>query len=99
MLELSVEEALRRSPATLAELVDEDGATLLRMRVSSLDWGATVLAGLGCAFSIRSPDELRASVRALGERLASPPRRRGRARRAEAAGDSRAAEAPRVRQA
>ena len=30
----------------------------------------TVLAGLGCGFSIRRPDELRASVRALGERLA-----------------------------
>jgi predicted DNA-binding transcriptional regulator YafY len=39
------------------------------MRVSSLDWMATVLAGLGCAFSIRKPAELRESVRALGERL------------------------------
>ena len=70
LLELPVREAMRRVPATLAELVDEDGMTLLRMRVSSLDWMATVLAGLGCGFSIRTPDELRASVRALGERLA-----------------------------
>ena len=43
---------------------------VLRMRADSLDWAATVLAGLGCAFSIRTPDELRGSVRALGERLA-----------------------------
>ena len=43
---------------------------MLRMRVGSLDWMATMLAGLGCGFSIRRPDELRASVRALGERLA-----------------------------
>ena len=71
LLELPVGEAARRVPATLAELVDEDGSTILRMRVGSLDWTASVLAGLGCGFSIRKPDELRASVRALGERLAS----------------------------
>jgi predicted DNA-binding transcriptional regulator YafY len=68
-LELPVDEAARRVPATLAELVDEDGATVLRMRVGSLDWMATMLAGLGCGFSIRRPDELRASVRELGDRL------------------------------
>jgi predicted DNA-binding transcriptional regulator YafY len=71
LLELPTDEAARRVPATLAELVDEDGATVLRMRVGSLDWMATVLAGLGCGFSIRRPEELRESVRALGERLAS----------------------------
>jgi predicted DNA-binding transcriptional regulator YafY len=70
LLELPVGEAARRVPATLAELVDEDGATVLRMRVGSLDWTASILAGLGCGFSVRKPDELRASVRALGERLA-----------------------------
>jgi hypothetical protein len=32
---------------------------------------ATVLAGLGCEFTIRRPDELRDSVRSLGERLAA----------------------------
>ena len=36
VLELPVEEALRRIPATLAELADEDGATVLRMRADSL---------------------------------------------------------------
>jgi predicted DNA-binding transcriptional regulator YafY len=71
VLELPVDEAARRVPATLAELIDEDGTTVLRMRVGSLDWMATVLAGLGCRFAIRAPEELRASVRALGERLAS----------------------------
>jgi predicted DNA-binding transcriptional regulator YafY len=69
-LDLPVDEALRRVPATLAELVDEDGTTVLRMRADSLDWTATVLARLGCAFSIRRPDELRASVLALADRLA-----------------------------
>jgi len=70
VLELPVDEALRRVPSTLAELIDEDGATVLRMRADSLEWAATMLAGLGCGFSIRKPDELRVSVKALGERLA-----------------------------
>ena len=70
LLELPVDEAARRVPTTLAELADEGGKTVLRMRVGSLDWMATVLAGLGCGFSIREPNELRASVRALAERLA-----------------------------
>jgi predicted DNA-binding transcriptional regulator YafY len=70
LLELPVDEAVERVPATLAELVDEDGKTVLRMRVGSLDWMATILAGLGCGFSIRRPDELRTNVRELAERLA-----------------------------
>ena len=48
--------------------------TLLRMRVSSLDWTASVLAGLDCAFTIRSPDELRTSVEALATRLTAAAR-------------------------
>jgi predicted DNA-binding transcriptional regulator YafY len=71
VLELPLDEATRRLPATLAELSETDGGTLVRMRVSSLDWTASVLAGLGCDFAIRRPDELRASVRALAERLAA----------------------------
>ncbi len=70
LLDLSLEEAARRVPATLAELIEEDDGTLLRIRVGSLDWAATVLAGLGCGFTIRGPEELRASVRALADRLA-----------------------------
>jgi predicted DNA-binding transcriptional regulator YafY len=71
LLDLPIDAAARRIPATLAELVDDPDGTVLRMRVDSLDWMATVLAGLGCDFTIRRPDELRASVRALGERLAA----------------------------
>jgi predicted DNA-binding transcriptional regulator YafY len=71
LLDLPIDAAARRIPATLAELIDEPDGTLLRMRVDSLDWMATVLAGLGCDFTIRRPDELKASVRALAERLAS----------------------------
>ena len=60
----------QRIPATLAELIEAEDGTLLRMRVGSLDWMAGVLAGLDCPFAIRQPDELRGSVRKLATRLA-----------------------------
>jgi len=69
LLDLPVDEAARRIPATLAELADDPDGTLLRTRVNSLDWMASVLAGLDCDFEIRRPAELKTSVRALGERL------------------------------
>jgi predicted DNA-binding transcriptional regulator YafY len=70
LLELPLEQAKLRISGTLAELVAEGEATLLRMRVSSLDWAASFLAGLGCPFHVRRPPELGASVRTLGARLA-----------------------------
>ena len=70
LLELPVDEAARRIPPTLAEVTDDPAGTLLLMRVDSLDWMASVLAGLGCGFTIRRPDELRSSVRELATRLA-----------------------------
>ena len=69
LLDLAVDQAAERIPATLAELIEAEGGTLLRMRVGSLDWMAGILAGLDCPFAIRRPDELRESVRALAERL------------------------------
>ena len=71
LLDLPADDAARRIPPTLAELVDHPDGTLLRMRVDSLDWMASVLAELGCDFTIRRPDELRASVRELAARLAA----------------------------
>jgi predicted DNA-binding transcriptional regulator YafY len=70
LLELPIDEARRRVPGTLAELVEDEGGTLLRMRVTSLDWAASRLAGLGCALHVRQPEELRESVHALAARLA-----------------------------
>jgi predicted DNA-binding transcriptional regulator YafY len=71
LLHLSLEEATRRLPATLAELSEADGGTLLRMRVSSLDWMARILAGLDCRFTVHEPDGLRTSLRELADRLVS----------------------------
>jgi predicted DNA-binding transcriptional regulator YafY len=69
VLDLPVDQAADRIPPTLGELFETPDGTLLRMRVTSLDWMAGVLAGLGCAFTIQRPSELRASVRALAGRL------------------------------
>ncbi len=70
LLDLPLDEAARRVPATVAELVGAgEGRTQLRMRVGSLDWMAGVLARLGCRFTIEAPDELRESVAALADRL------------------------------
>ena len=71
LLDLPVDRAAERLPPTLAELAQSDDQTLLRMRVNSLDWMAGVLAGLGCGFEMVAPAELRASVRALADRLAA----------------------------
>ncbi len=71
LLAIPVDQAAARLPPTLAELAQEGEQTLLRMRVSSLEWMAGVLAGLGCDFAVRTPDELRAAVRGLADRLAA----------------------------
>ena len=71
LLELTLDEAADRIPGTVGELVEQDGGTLLRMRVGSLDWMAGVLARLGCGFTVHEPAELRASVRAVADRRAA----------------------------
>jgi predicted DNA-binding transcriptional regulator YafY len=69
LLDVPLSSATDLVPPTLAELADEGGRTLLRIRVESLDWTASFLAGLGCDFTIRRPDELRASIGDLAARL------------------------------
>jgi predicted DNA-binding transcriptional regulator YafY len=69
LLHLPLARASELVPPTLAELADIDGRTLLRIRVESLDWMASLLAGLGCDFTVRRPDELRASIGDLAGRL------------------------------
>ena len=70
-LDLPLQSAAERIPATLGALAEEGDEVILRMRVDSLDWMATVLAGLGCGFTIRKPAELAESVRSLAARLSA----------------------------
>ncbi|MEV4386777.1 YafY family protein [Micromonospora sp. NPDC049580] len=54
--------ARRRIPAGVAELTASGDGVLLRARAESLPGMAALLAGLGCAFTVRHPDALRAAV-------------------------------------
>jgi predicted DNA-binding transcriptional regulator YafY len=71
LLALPPKDARERLGATMAELEPRGAGTLLRIRAGSLAWLARLLAGLDCEFTVLRPDELRESVRELGERLTS----------------------------
>ena len=57
-----------RSVGTLTEVPD---GVRLTARAERLDGAAQMLAGLGCAFTVEEPPELRDEVRALAQRLLS----------------------------
>lgn len=86
LLDLPPDRARERLSPALAELSGEGSGTLLRIRVESLDWLAGVLAGLECGFEIRRPEELRAAVLRLAERLATAARAGRGASRPSSAG-------------
>lgn len=71
VLELPLPRARERVAPTLGRLEEEDGGTRLTLRADSLEWAASLLAGLGCAFRIRRPPELAAALRDVAERLVS----------------------------
>jgi predicted DNA-binding transcriptional regulator YafY len=74
-LELPLDDARRRVPATLAELsADGDDRTLLRVQADSLEWTASMLAGLDARFTVLAPAELRAAVLDLAGRLMADAR-------------------------
>lgn len=60
--------------ATVEPLAELVGWTRVRMRAERLDWIPALLAGLDLDFVIERPDELRALVDALAERLRSRAR-------------------------
>jgi predicted DNA-binding transcriptional regulator YafY len=69
VLHTDLESAAARFPPTLAELSETAGGTLMLLRAESLDWAAGLLAGAGCSFTVRRPEELRVALRALSDRL------------------------------
>jgi predicted DNA-binding transcriptional regulator YafY len=82
LLDAPVEAIAARIPATLAELEPHDGRTRLTLRSDSLEWAAGVLAGLGAAFEVVRPDELREHLAALAARLLAGSQPASRSRRA-----------------
>jgi predicted DNA-binding transcriptional regulator YafY len=69
VLDLPLEDARTRAGASLAVLGAEGDRTRMLLRADSLDWAASFLAGLGCAFEVRRPDELREALARLAGRL------------------------------
>ena len=71
LLELTLDEAADRIPGTVGELVEQDGGTLLRMRVGSLDWMAGVGGRRGGGVTGPPPAARPARGRAVADRLAA----------------------------
>jgi predicted DNA-binding transcriptional regulator YafY len=70
-VDLPLDDVATRLPPSLAELSATPSGTRLELQVDSLDWMASVLAGLDCDFRIEAPAELAGAVRSLAARLAA----------------------------
>jgi len=71
LLHTTVAEVRTKLPATVATLTETPAGVRMLLRGNTLAWAAAVLAWLGCAFEIEYPDELRAEVTALADRLST----------------------------
>lgn len=71
LLHTTVADVRAKIPASVANVTETDGGVRLRVRANRLDWAAAVLAWLGCTFEIEHPDELRAEVQRLADRLST----------------------------
>lgn len=70
VLRTTLDEGRRRIPRTVGEPQEVDGGVLLRARTDDLDTAARLLASLGWPFTVRRPEELRASLHRLTQMLA-----------------------------
>ena len=71
-LDLTLEEATRRIPATVATLEQDEQTSqrvIMRGYASDLAWLAHFLAGLRCPLAVVSPPELRDHLLALAEHI------------------------------
>ena len=67
VFDTSLEEATRRIPRWIGEPVQIEEGVLLRAHTDDLDAAARMLASLGWPFTVRGPDELRASLRKVAD--------------------------------
>ncbi len=71
LLEMTLSEAQRSLPPTLAMLEEVSEGIILRCYVEHLDWIARILVSLSCPFTVRQPIELRAELCLLAERVSA----------------------------
>jgi predicted DNA-binding transcriptional regulator YafY len=65
-IDAPVETVAPRVTPDIGSVSVEDGATILRLGADTLEWLAGRLVGLGVAFEVREPPELRSHLAALG---------------------------------
>ena len=75
LLEITLEEAQRIVPQSLAMLEQTDGGVMFRCNSSNLEWISYVLVSLECPFIVLTPSELREALLRLSEHIASLARR------------------------
>jgi len=69
LLKIPLDQARRLVSPTIGVVERQPGSTLLRIGADDPRWLAGYLAGLGCAFRILDPPELKLAVADLGARL------------------------------
>jgi predicted DNA-binding transcriptional regulator YafY len=79
LLNTEAEDARGQLPAMGLVLEQTEGGTLLQCSTGNLDWTARMLAGLGCSFMVRRPDELREALERHAENIAALSKRTERA--------------------
>ena len=68
-LEITLEEAQRIVPPSLATLEQTADGVLFRCNSSNLEWISYVLVSLECPFIVLNPPELRDALRQLAEKI------------------------------
>src|SRR5215471_14221911 len=70
LLEMTLEEAQRRVPATIATLEEVPEGVIMRCYAQSLEWMAHFLVGLRCPLVVREPVDLRDALREVAREIA-----------------------------
>jgi predicted DNA-binding transcriptional regulator YafY len=76
LLEMSMEEAERQIPPTMAMLEQATGGVVMSTYTQSLDWMAHFLVSLRCPLIVRKPDELHEALRARAAEIVQLAERR-----------------------
>ncbi len=76
LLEMTLEEAEREVPPTMAMLEQVPGGVVMSTYTQSLDWMAHFLVSLRCPLVVREPDELREALRAVAEEIVQLSKRK-----------------------
>ena len=69
LLEISLAEAQRQIPATMAVLEDSPKGVIFWARLSDLDWVARFLVNLNCPFKVKEPPELKDALQRLAQQI------------------------------